>query len=475
MGIEVDVGVIGAGPGGYIAAIRAAQLGLSVACIDDWKNISGGPAPGGTCVNVGCIPSKALLESSANFDMVKNGAAAHGIEVKGAMLNLNRMLGRKDEVVKRSNEGILFLFRKNGVSFYHGTASFAGHSEAGYELKVSGKEEQFLTCRHVIVATGSVPRSLPGLNFDEKRILSNTGALAMESVPKRLGIIGAGVIGLELGSVWHRLGSKVTLLESQPTLLEMADRQIAGEALKFLRAQGLMIQTGTSIWNIEPAQSNVTVEYDDANGTVQHAVFDRLIVAIGRVPRTSGLKADKVNLKLDENGFIAVDGECRTNLQNVWAIGDVVRGPMLAHKAEEEGIAVADRIAGKYGHVNYATIPSVVYTHPEVAWVGKTEQELELEGSEFRAGTFPFMANGRARAMNSTEGLVKILADAHTDEVLGVHMIGPMVSELIAEVVLAMSFKASSEDIAQVCHAHPTLSEAVREAALGVNGRLLNY
>ncbi|NLC24305.1 MAG: dihydrolipoyl dehydrogenase [Oxalobacter sp.] len=475
MGILVDVGVIGAGPGGYIAAIRAAQLGLSVACIDDWKNVSSGPAPGGTCVNVGCIPSKALLESSANFDMVKNGAAAHGIEVKGATLNLNRMLGRKDDVVKRSNEGILFLFRKNGVSFYHGTASFAGTSEAGYELKVSGKEEQFLTCRHVIIATGSTPRSLPDLAFDEKRILSNAGALAMESVPKRLGIIGAGVIGLELGSVWHRLGSKVTLLESQPTLLSMADRQIAGEALKFMRAQGLTIQTGAAIRNIDTAQSSVTVEYDDANGSVQRATFDRLIVAIGRVPRTSGLDAHNIGLKLDERGFIAVDGECRTNLQNVWAIGDVVRGPMLAHKAQEEGIAVADRIAGKYGHVNYATIPSIVYTHPEVAWAGKTEQELEAEGCEFRAGTFPFMANGRARAMNSTEGLVKILADAHTDEVLGVHMIGPMVSELIAEVVLAMSFKASSEDIAQVCHAHPTLSEAVREAALGVNGRLLNY
>ncbi|MDR0934647.1 MAG: FAD-dependent oxidoreductase, partial [Burkholderiaceae bacterium] len=291
----------------------------------------------------------------------------------------------------------------------------------------------------------------------------------------RLGIIGAGIIGLELGSVWRRLGSKVTLLESQPTLLGAADRQIAGEALKFMRAQGLVIQNGSSIRNIQPASNNVTVEYDDANGSVQRAVFDRLVVAIGRTPRTSGLKAETVGLKLDERGFIAVDGECRTNLRGVWAIGDVVRGPMLAHKAEEEGLAVAERIAGKYGHVDYATIPSVVYTHPEIAWAGKTEQELEAEEREFRAGVFPFMANGRARAMNETEGLVKILADAHTDEVLGVHMIGPMVSELIGEVVLAMSFKASSEDIAQVCHAHPTLSEAVREAALGVNGRMLNY
>ncbi len=475
MGILVDVGVIGAGPGGYIAAIRAAQLGLRVACIDDWKNTSGDPAPGGTCVNVGCIPSKALLESSAHFDMVKNGASVHGIEVKGATLNLNRMLGRKDEVVSKTNEGILFLFRKNGVSFYHGVASFVDRSSEGYEIKVTGQEEHFLTCRHVIVATGSLPRALPGLMFDEKRILSNVGALAMESIPQRLGIIGAGVIGLELGSVWHRLGSKVTLLESQSTLLGMADRQVSSEALRLMRAQGLTINTGVSIKNVVPTDSNVVVEYDDAEGTEQKITFDRLIVAIGRVPRTSELDVTKVGLELDERGFILVDQECRTNLPNVWAIGDVVRGSMLAHKAEDEGVAVADRIAGKYAHVNYATIPSVVYTSPEIAWAGQTEQELEAQGREFRAGVFPFMANGRARAMNETRGFVKILADVHTDEVLGVHMIGPMVSELIGEVVLAMSFRASSEDIAQICHAHPTLSEAVREAALGANGRLLNY
>lgn len=475
MGILVDVGVIGAGPGGYIAAIKAAQLGLRVACIDDWKTVLGEPAPGGTCANVGCIPSKALLESSSHFDMVKNGAAAHGIEVKGVTLNLNRMLGRKDEIVAKTNEGILFLFRKNGVSFYHGTASFIGRSEEGYELEVLGEETQYLTCRHVIVATGSVPRSFPGLAFDEKQILSNTGALAMESVPKRLGIIGAGVIGLELGSVWNRLGSRVTLFDAQAALLGVADRQIAGEALRLFNAQGLNINTGIVIKNIQQSPEEVLVEYDDAEGNAKKAAFDRLIIAIGRTPRTSGLGADKVNLLLDERGFIVVDEYCRTNLPNVWAIGDVVRGPMLAHKAEEEGVAVADRIAGKYGHVNYAAIPWVIYTSPEIAWAGKTEQELEAEGREYRAGTFPFMANGRARAMNETAGFVKILADVNTDEVLGVHMIGPMVSELIAEVVLAMSFKASSEDIAQICHAHPTLSEAVREAALGANGRFLNY
>ena len=475
MGVLVDVGVIGAGPGGYIAAIKAAQLGLSVACIDDWKNEAGGPAPGGACVNVGCIPSKALLESSAHFDLVKNGARAHGIKIKGAALDLGKMLSRKDEVVKKSNEGILFLFRKNGVRFYHGTASFAGYSQAGYELSISGETEQILTCRHVIIATGSAPRNLPGLAFDEERILSNAGALAMASVPKNLGIIGAGVIGLELGSVWHRLGSQVTLLESQPSLLGMADRQLAAEMQKRMQAQGLAIHTAVSIRQVQPSGSNVIVEYDDANGAPQKAIFDRLIVAIGRLPRTAGLKADKVNLKLDEHGFIVVDEECKTNLPRVWAIGDVVRGPMLAHKAEEEGIAVANRIAGKYGHVNYAIMPSVVYTQPEAAWAGKTEQELQAEGREFRAGVFPFMANGRARAMHATQGWVKMLADAHTDEILGAHMIGPMASELIAEVVLAMSFKASSEDIAQVCHAHPTLSEAVREAALGVSGRFLNF
>jgi dihydrolipoamide dehydrogenase len=338
-----------------------------------------------------------------------------------------------------------------------------------------GKEEQFLTCHHVIIATGSVPKSLPDLVFDEKRILSNAGALIMESVPKRLGIIGAGAIGLELVAVWHRLGSKVTLLESQSTLLGNADRQIAAEVQKFLQAQGIIIRTRASIRHVQPSHSDVVVEYDDTGGATQRATFDRLIVAIGRVPRTFDLDGDVVGLKVDEQGFIVVDNECRTNLPNVWAIGDVVRGPMLAHKAEEEGVAVAERITGKYGHVNYAIIPSVVYTHPEVAWAGKTEQELEEGGREFRAGIFPFMANGRAMTMNETRGMVKILADARTDEVLGVHMIGPMVSELIAEVILAMSFKASSEDIAQVCHAHPTLSEAVREAALGVSGRLLNY
>lgn len=475
MRVLVDVGIIGAGPGGYSAAVRAAQLGLNVACIDDWSRLSGEAAPGGTCGNVGCIPSKALLDSSAHFDMIRNRAGLHGIEIDGVTLNLNRMMGRKDEIVAKTNEGILFLFRKNGVSFYHGTAAFEEKTMEGYRLKISGREEQHLVCRHVIIATGSVPRPWPDLPFDEKRILSNTGALAMASVPKKLGVIGAGIVGLELGSVWHRLGTSVTLLESQPALLGAADRQIAGEALKYLRNGGLDIRTGVAVRTVQPGADGVHVEYDDADGVHQKTVFDCLIVAIGRIPRTFGLEADRVGLELDKQGFIVVDEQCKTNLPNVWAIGDVVRGPMLAHKAQEEGVAVADRIAGKYGSVDYGLIPSVVYTHPEIAWVGKTEQQLEAEGREFCAGTFPFRANGRARAMNDVEGWVKILADSRTDEVLGVHMIGPFVSELIAEVVMSMTFRASSEDIARICHAHPTLSEAVREAAMAAHGRCLNY
>ncbi|MDR1310964.1 MAG: dihydrolipoyl dehydrogenase [Burkholderiaceae bacterium] len=474
MRITVDVGVIGAGPGGYIAAIRAAQLGLRVVCMDNWADVTGAPAPGGTCGNVGCIPSKALLESSAHFEMVKQDVAVHGIEVKGATLNLNQMLTRKDGIVRDNNKGILFLFRKNGVSFYHGTASFMRRSDAGYDIRVSGREGHVLTCRHIVIATGSSPRALPDTPFDEKRILSNVGALAMESIPRRLGIIGAGVIGLELGSVWRRLGAQVTILESQPAILSFADRQIAALAEKAFRTQGLSIHTGVSINKVTTSASQVSVEYTDTDATTQRSHFDRLIVAIGRTPHTAELAHDKVGLQLDERGFIVVDEQCRTNLPNVWAVGDVVRGPMLAHKAEEEGLAVAERIAGRFAQVDYGTLPYVLYTRPEMAWAGKTEQELEAEGREYRAGCFPFSANGRARAMSETEGIVKVLADAKTDTVLGVHMIGPVVSELIGEVVLAMSFKASSEDIAQVCHAHPTLSEALREAALGVNSRSLN-
>jgi dihydrolipoamide dehydrogenase len=474
MSKNFDVIVIGGGPGGYIAAIRAAQLGLSTACIDEWKNDKGGPAPGGTCTNVGCIPSKALLQSSEHFEHAGHGFAEHGIEVKGLKLNLAQMLGRKDTVVKQNNDGILYLFKKNKVSFFHGHGAFVKSDADGYEIAVTGKNNETLKGRHIIVATGSNPRALPQIPFDEKLILSNTGALALESVPKKLGVIGAGVIGLEMGSVWRRLGADVTILEALPAFLGAVDQQIAAEAHKLFVKQGLAIELGVKIGEIK-AGKEVSVHYTDAGGKDHHVQFDRLIVSIGRVPNTIGLQPEAVGLALDERGFIAVDDHCRSNLPNVWAVGDVVRGPMLAHKAEEEGVAVAERIAGKHGHVNFTTIPWVIYTSPEIAWVGRTEQQLKAEGVEYNAGTFPFLANGRARALGDTSGMVKFLADARTDEILGVHIIGPMASELIAEAVVAMEFRASAEDIARICHAHPSLSEATKEAALAVDKRALNF
>jgi dihydrolipoamide dehydrogenase len=478
MSKNFDVVVIGGGPGGYIAAIRAAQLGFATACIDEWKNRDGGPAPGGTCTNVGCIPSKALLQSSENYEHAGHHFAAHGIEVKGLSLDLAKMLGRKDAVVKQNNDGILFLLKKNKITFFHGRGSFAGRSEAGIEVKVSGAAEDTLTARHVIVATGSNARPLPGVEFDEKRILSNDGALAIPEVPKRLGVIGAGVIGLEMGSVWRRLGADVTLLEALPAFLGAVDEQVAKEASKLFGRQGLKIQLGVKIDKVSVEKKGkaeeVRVEYVDAKGEPQTLAVDRLIVSIGRVPNTNGLDPQAIGLALDERGFVAVDDQCRTNLPNVWAVGDVVRGPMLAHKAEEEGVAVAERIAGQHGHVNFNTIPWVIYTSPEIAWVGQTEQQLKAAGRTYRAGTFPFAANGRARALGDTSGMVKFLADAATDEILGVHIVGPYASELIAEAVVAMEFRASSEDIARICHAHPSLAEATKEAALAVDKRTLN-
>lgn len=475
MSKKFDVVVIGGGPGGYIAAIRAAQLGFSTACIDEWKNAKNGPAPGGTCTNVGCIPSKALLQSSEHYEHAGHAFAEHGIEVKGLGLNLGQMLARKDTVVKQNNDGILYLFKKNKVSFFHGRGSFVKAGADGYEIKVAGASEETIVGKHIIVATGSNPRALPNAAFDEKLILSNTGALAIDGVPKKLGVIGAGVIGLEMGSVWRRLGAEVTVLEALPAFLGAVDEQIAKEAHKLFAKQGLTISLGVKIGAITAGKKDVSVEYTDDKGNAQKAVFDKLIVSIGRVPNTIGLNAEGIGLKLDERGFVAVDGDCKTNLPNVWAVGDVVRGPMLAHKAEEEGVAVAERIAGQHGHVNFNTIPWVIYTSPEIAWVGKTEQQLKAEGVAYKAGTFPFMANGRARALGDTSGMVKFLADAKTDEILGVHIIGPMASELISEAVVAMEFRASSEDIARICHAHPSLSEATKEAALAVDKRSLNF
>ncbi len=472
-----DVVVIGGGPGGYIAAIRSAQLGLKTACIDEASTPDGKPALGGTCTNVGCIPSKALLQSSENYEHAGHQFAEHGIQVKGLSVDVTQMLARKDKVVKQNNDGIVFLFKKNKVEFLHGRGSFAGLSKAagsdGIEIKVAGKAAEAVVAKHVIIATGSNPRALPGADFDEKTILSNTGALAITEVPKRLGVIGAGVIGLEMGSVWRRLGAEVTILEALPVFLGAVDEQIAKEAAKVFAKQSLTIYTGVKITKVT-SKKTVTVEYTDSAGAAQTATFDKLIVSIGRVPNTTGLDAAQAGVNLDERGFVTVDDNCRTNVANVWAIGDVVRGPMLAHKAEEEGVAVAERIAGKHGHVDFNTVPWVIYTSPEIAWVGKTEQQLKAAGVEYRAGTFPFMANGRARALGDTTGMVKMLADAKTDRILGVHIIGPMASELIAEAVVAMEFGASSEDIAMICHAHPSLSEAMKEAALAVDKRTLN-
>ncbi|MBU1357502.1 MAG: dihydrolipoyl dehydrogenase [Gammaproteobacteria bacterium] len=475
MSKQFDVVVIGGGPGGYIAAIRAAQLGFNVACVDEWKNSKGGPALGGTCTNVGCIPSKALLQSSEHFEHAGHAFEDHGIKVENLSLDLARMLARKDAVVKQNNDGIVYLFKKNKIAFFHGRASFVKSTDAGYEIAVAGSADDTLVGKHVIVATGSNARPLPGAPFDEENILSNDGALRIGGVPKKLCLIGSGVIGLEMGSVWRRLGAEVTVLEALPTFLGAVDEQIAKEAKKAFDKQGLKIELGVKVGEIKSSKKGVSIAWTDAKGEAKTLDVDKLIVSIGRVPNTVGLQAEAVGLKLDERGAIEVDADCKTNLPNVWAIGDVVRGPMLAHKAEEEGVAVAERIAGQHGHVNFNTVPWVIYTSPEIAWVGQTEKQLKESGRAYKTGSFPFLANGRARALGDTTGLVKFIADAETDEILGVHMVGPQVSELISEAVVAMEFKASSEDIARICHAHPSLSEATKEAALAVEKRTLNF
>ena len=471
---QFDVVVIGGGPGGYIAAIRAAQLGFATACIDDWTRDGGKPAPGGTCTNVGCIPSKALLQSSENFEHAGHGFTQHGIDVKGLSIDVGRMLARKDKVVAQNNDGIAYLFKKNKIASFHGRGAFAGKDGDRWRIVIEGPGAATISARHVIVATGSTPRALPGVAFDNVRVLDNAGALAIPVVPKRLGVVGAGVVGLEMGSVWRRLGADVTILEALPAFLGAADEAVAKEAQKAFARQGIAIVLGVKIAAVRVGKDDVTVDYADAAGAAQSATFDRLIVSIGRAPNTAGLGAESVGLKLDGRGLIDVDDDCRTNLPNVWAIGDVVRGPMLAHKAEDEGVAVAERIAGQHGHVDFMTIPWVIYTSPEIAWVGKSERQLKQDGVAYRAGTFPFSANGRARALGDTTGFVKILADERTDRILGMHVIGPQASELIAEGVVAMEFGASSEDIARICHAHPTLSEVTREAALAVDKRTLN-
>ncbi|MEO8509388.1 MAG: dihydrolipoyl dehydrogenase [Betaproteobacteria bacterium] len=474
MAEQFDVVVIGGGPGGYIAAIRAAQLGFRTACIDDWSRKDGKPALGGTCTNVGCIPSKALLQSSENFEHAGHSFGDHGIGIAGLTIDVGKMLARKDRVVAQNNDGILYLFKKNKVTFFHGFGSFAGKDGDAYRINVAGAKPALLVAQRVIVATGSKPRALPGVAIDNVRVLDNEGALAIANVPKKLGVVGAGVIGLEMGSVWRRLGADVTVLEALPSFLPVVDTAVAKEALKLFGKQGLKIHTSVTITHVKVGKNNVVVAYTDGDGKPDEITFDHLIVSIGRLPFTEGLGAATVGMTLDDRGFVAVDGDCRTNLPNVWAIGDVVRGPMLAHKAEDEGVAVAERMAGQHGHVDFNTVPWVIYTAPEIAWVGKTEQQLKAEGVDYRAGSFPFTANGRARAMGDTSGFVKILADRKTDRILGMHVIGPMASELISEGVVAMEFGASSEDLARICHAHPSLSEATKEAALAVDGRTLN-
>ena len=474
---QYDVVVIGAGPGGYVAAIRAAQLGFKTACVDAGVNKAGdAPALGGTCLNVGCIPSKALLQSSEHFHSAQHDFAEHGISVGDIKFDAAKMIARKDAIVTKLTGGVKFLFQKNKVTSLFGTASFAGKNGDAYQIEVDNKgEKTVIEAKHVIVATGSVPRPLPQVAIDNVNVLDNEGALNLTEVPAKLGVIGSGVIGLEMGSVWNRVGSQVTILEAMPTFLVAADQQIAKEAFKyFTKEQGLNIELGVKIGDIKSEGKGVSVAYQTASGEAKTEVFDKLIVAIGRIPNTKGLNAEAVGLEKDERGFIKVDGECRTNLPNVWAIGDVVRGPMLAHKASDEGVAVAERIAGQKPHIDFNSVPFVIYTDPEIAWVGKTEEQLKAEGVEYKKGTSGFGANGRALAMGKAKGTVKVLADAKTDRILGVHMIGPVVSELVTEGVTALEFFASSEDIARIIHAHPTLSEVVHEAALAADKRALH-
>jgi dihydrolipoamide dehydrogenase len=470
-----DVVVIGAGPAGYIAAIRAAQLGFKTACVEKWINPEGQAVLGGTCLNVGCIPSKALLASSEEFENIQHHAEVHGISVKGASMDVSKMLARKDGIVSKMTKGIEFLFRKNKITWLKGHGRLTGEVGEAIALEVSGAgAAEAVTAKHLIIATGSKARHLPSMPVDNIMVCDNEGALRFPSVPKRLGVIGAGVIGLELGSVWRRLGSEVTVLEAMPTFLGACDESVAKEAHKLFTQQGLNLHMGVKIGEVKQTAKLVKVPYTDAQGAEHTLECDRLIVSVGRVPNTDQLNLEAIGLTTDERGFIPVDGHCRTAKPNVYAIGDVVRGPMLAHKGEDEGVMVAELIAGQKPHIDYNCIPWVIYTSPEIAWVGQTEQQLRAAGREFKAGQFPFMANGRALGMNAADGFVKVLADAQTDEILGVHIVAANASDLIAEAAVAMEFKAASEDIARICHPHPSMSEVMREAALAVDKRALN-
>lgn len=468
---KFDVVVIGAGPGGYVAAIKAAQLGLKTACIERYQDKEGKVALGGTCLNVGCIPSKALLDSSYKYHEAHAGFAIHGIETKGVTMDVPAMVARKNNIVKNLTGGVSTLFKANGVTLLEGH----GKLLAGKQVEVTGSDGkvQVVEASNVIIASGSRPIDIPPAPVNHDTIVDSTGALEFQAVPKKLGVIGAGVIGLELGSVWARLGAEVVVLEAQDKFLPTADDAVAKEALKILTKQGLNIRLGARVTGSEVKKKQVTVSFTDAEGE-QKMIFDKLIVAVGRRPVTQDLLSSDSGVTLDERGFIFVDDHCATSVPGVYAIGDVVRGPMLAHKASEEGVVVAERIAGHKAQMNYDLIPGVIYTHPEIAWVGKTEQALKAEGVAVNVGTFPFAASGRAMAANDTAGFVKVIADAKTDRVLGVHVIGPSAAELVQQGAIAMEFGTSAEDLGMMVFAHPTLSEALHEAALAVNGHAIH-
>jgi dihydrolipoamide dehydrogenase len=471
MSDSFDVIVIGGGPAGYPAAIRAGQNKLSVACIDEWKNRDGSPAFGGTCLNAGCIPSKALLESTELYHRAQHEFAAHGVAIDGLRFDVAAMQKRKAGIVKQSTQGILQLFRGAGVTPLTGH----GRLQAGRKVEFTAHDgaKRTLQAKHVVLASGSEPMELRGVTFDDDRIVDSWGALEFAEVPKRLCVIGAGVIGLELGSVWRRLGAETVVLEALEQFLPMADAQLSKEAARHFKKQSLDIRLGAKVSGATVKSDGVHISYTDAKGE-QTLVVDRVIVAIGRRPFTKDLLGEGTGVALDERGFVVVDEHCRTGSAEVWAIGDCVRGPMLAHKGKEEGIAVADRIAGFYGEVNYKVIPSVIYTAPEIAWVGQTEEQAKAAGRKCKIGSFPFAASGRARAMEAGVGFCKLVADAGSDEILGIHIIGPMAGELIAEAVLAMEYSASSEDLQRTIHAHPTLSEALHEAALAADKRAID-
>lgn len=472
MSEKFDVVVVGGGPGGYVAAIRAAQNGLKTACVDKWLTKGGGHAFGGTCLNVGCIPSKTMLESSELFHRTHEEFGSLGIKVKGLELDLGTMQKRRVQVVDQLTGGIAALFKANNVTGIAGTGSVTGGRKVS--VKTQDGKNRTLEADNIIIATGSVPAELPFMKFDHKQIVDSADALEFESVPKRLGVIGAGVIGLEMGSVWRRLGAEVTILEALPDFLPAVDQQLSKDVMRQFKKQGLDIRLGTKVTGAKASKSGVKISYTTDKNEEQALDVDKVLVAVGRKPFTEGLLDKGLGVNVDKRGFIEVDDECRTGVDGIWAVGDVVRGPMLAHKASEEGIMVADLIAGKVAEVNYETVPWVIYTAPEIAWVGKSEQALKQAGIPYKVGTFPFSANGRAKALNSVAGQVKMLAHKDTDEILGVHIVGPMASELIAEAVLAMEYRASAEDIQRTIHAHPTLSEVMHEAALSVDGRAIH-